>query len=441
MKYKGLGLAVIVVLGLAGCKSAASLPPKSQNQQLLKAQKERITHSVVKKAASNIRVLVPQSEKKWDLVDPATYKQFADAELSKVKGEKRTKAAYVTFTGTPTYRNFWRLIPSVRVYQNVDGKTKLKRTTKLDGLNVDMVTGAKVTLASLVTGPKQMQALNYRAFAQAVAHKGYTSAQLQQARQIGFFKNLQAANFRLAADSLTIYPDKNQLGIKQLKLPMSSIAGYLTKLNKVREPDFRNKKVVALTFDDGPNPKTTPTVLATLKKEHVKATFFMVGYEVKANPQLTRAVVHAGHEVGTHTYDHKSLAYLNPADALQEIVTASDAMYAATGTMPMMMRPPYGAVNAAHDSSIPLPSIQWAVDSQDWRVHAPGPIIARINASTYPGSIILMHDIHPQSVAALPNVIKSLKAKGYSFVTVSELLGKYLLPGEQYFGSGDHRAI
>lgn len=439
LKYKGLGITLVLVLALAGC-SAKTAAPKSQSAALLKTQNQRLNHSHVEKTAG-VRVLVPQSDKKQDIIDARDYAKLAKAELQRVKGDKKTKAAYVTFTGMPTYRDFWHLQPSVRVYQNVDGKTKLKRTTKLPVLNVDMTSGKQVTAGSLVTSSQQLTAINYRAFTQTVAHKGYTPAQLKQARAIMFLKDMSAANFKLSAQSLTIYPAKNELGVRKVVVPMTQIAGYLGKLNAVKEPNFGNEKVVALTFDDGPNPKTTPTVLKTLQQEGIKATFFMVGYEVQANPQLAKQVVANGNEVGTHTFDHKSLTHLDPAAALQEVTSASDAMYAAFGEMPLYLRPPYGAVDQAHDAGIPLPSVQWAVDSEDWRVHAPGPIVTRINAGVYPGSIILMHDIHPQSVAALPSVIKTLKAKGYRFVTVSELLGKYLLPAEQYFGTGNHRAI
>lgn len=441
MKYKGLGLLAVVgtILVLAGC--GGSKQPESQSKQLLQVQKRRLTHTKVKQVADNVHVLVPRTAKKQNLVQAQTYKAAALSAMKKVKGDAQSKAAYVTFSGEPTYRNFWRLTPTVRVYQRQKGDTKQVKQQKLAGINVDMTSGKTVTAASLMTGVQQLRAVNYHALAQAVAHKHYTPIQLQEARAMVFLNSMQAQNFKLAADSLTIYPTANKLNIKSVQLPMTTIAGYLNKLNKVHEPTFGNKKVVALTFDDGPNVKTTPTVLKTLKQEHVKATFFMVGYEVKANPQLARTVVKDGHEVGTHTFDHKNLAFLNPAAALAEVNTAENAMFNALGTLPTMLRPPYGAVNATHDSSIPLPSVQWAVDSQDWRVHAPAPIVSRINATVYPGSIILMHDIHPQSVAALPNVIKTLKAKGYTFVTVNQLLGKYLLPGEQYFGAGNHRPI
>ncbi len=445
MKHKGLlGLTVVVaVMGLAGChKSAAELRPASQRQTLLHTQKQTLTHNTVENVGKNVHVLIPQTSQKKALVDADTYVAAAKRELKAVKGEAATKAAYVTFKGQKGLGDIWRLTPTVRVYQKDDqNKTKVKRIKELPSVNVDMAKGTHVTVASLATGSQQLQAINYHALVQAVKNKHYTADQLKQARGITFLKDMNADNFKLTSTHLTIYPKKNALGIKQVALSMSDIEGYMNKLVTVKEPDFGNKKVIALTFDDGPNPKTTPKVLKILKDNGIKGTFFMVGYEVKANPSLAKSVVDNGNEVGTHTYDHPNLATLSPVAALQEVNSAADAMYNAIGTLPTMLRPPYGAVNAAHDGNIPLPSIQWAVDSEDWKVHSPGPIITRINSSVYAGSIILMHDIHPQSVAALPQVIKSLKAKGYSFVTVSELLGKYLLPGEQYFGTGNHRAI
>lgn len=437
MKYLRLGLVVAVVLALSAC---GAHKPASQSDKLLQVQQKSLASSVVQEH-NNVTVIMPREKGKHNLVTAKNYVAAAKKELGKVTGQTQSKAAYVTFTGQKSARNFVHLQPVVSVYQRQKRATKLVARRQLASVNVDTQTGKAVTAGSLMRSEQQLKAINYHALAEAVAHKQYTDVQLTQARGITFMKNMAAQNFNLSSKYLTIFPAQNPLHIKAVKIPLTQIKGYLDRLYTVAEPNFGKEKVVALSFDDGPNPKTTPTVLKTLKQEHIKATFFMVGYEVAANPALARSVVQAGNEVGTHTFDHKNLAVLDPASAYAEVEQSANAMYHALGTLPLTLRPPYGAVNKAHDSTIPLPSIQWAVDSEDWRVHAPAPIIARINRTVYPGAIILMHDIHPQSVAALPQVIRTLKAKGYRFVTVNQLLGKYLLPEEQYFGAGDHRSI
>lgn len=438
MKKTGLALTALVILGLAGCQNHKTTQGASQDQKLLNIQKKAFTHAKIEKTTRRVRVIVPQSSKHKALVSAAHYSKLATAELKRTPGQTQHKRAYVTFTGTRTARNCWFITPTIRVYKETGNQTRLVATKKLTSLNVNRDTGKVLRIAALARTTQQLQALNYHALAAAVEGKGYSAKKLQEARAIRFLKDNQATNFKLTASDFTVYPAKNTLGIKHVTMPLKTVGGYLGNLPAATTS---SKKIVALTFDDGPSTKTTPTVLRILREMHVKATFFMLGREIQANPALAREVVSAGQEVGTHTNDHKNLATMAPAAALQEIITASDNMYAATGHLPMLMRPPYGAVNMAHDNRIMLPSIQWNVDSEDWRVHSAAPIIARVNAEVHPGSIILMHDIHPQSVAALPDVIKSLRAKGYTFVTASELLGNSLLPQEQYFGAGDHRSI
>lgn len=435
MKYTGLGVAALLVLVLAGCRNKQATHVATQDQKLLKLEKKQFAHVKLHKASHSVRILMPQTSDHKNYVSAAAYVKLAKAQ---VKHPGR-QTAYVTFTAEKTQRHYDFITPTISVYQTQGDKVRLVKSKQLPGLNVERTTAKPLHISDLARTSQQLAALNYHALAKAVAHKNYSPTQLRQARALHFLKNDTATNFKLSADKLTIFLNKNALKIKEVALPLSEVGGYLTQLPK--SATATKKKVVALTFDDGPNPKTTPEILKILKQENVKATFFMLGKSIAMDPKVARSVVAAGQEVGTHTYDHKNLSLMNPAAALQEVTTAADDMYAATGELPTLMRPPYGAVNMAHDSRITLPAVQWSIDSEDWRVHAPAPIIARVNAEVNPGGIILMHDIHPQTVAALPSVIKSLKAKGYSFATVTELLGGSLLPQEQYFGVGDHRSI
>ncbi|WP_155592281.1 polysaccharide deacetylase family protein [Lysinibacillus cavernae] len=182
------------------------------------------------------------------------------------------------------------------------------------------------------------------------------------------------------------------------------------------------KKRVALTFDDGPNAKVTPQILATLKKYDAKATFFMVGKNVSRNATLVNQVYAAGHEIGNHTFDHKKLTTLSIAGVKQEVNGTSNAIYAAIGQYPTVFRPPYGAMNDQVRSVMTIPSILWSIDTLDWKHHNADKILAYVKASVKDGSIILMHDIHQTTANGLENVILYLQKQGYEFVTVSEIL-------------------
>lgn len=182
------------------------------------------------------------------------------------------------------------------------------------------------------------------------------------------------------------------------------------------------KKRVALTFDDGPDAKVTPQVLAILKKYDAKATFFMVGTNVSKNPAIVEQVYEAGHEIGNHTWNHPKLTSLSTSAVKQEVDKTSNAIYNAIGQYPTVFRPPYGATNDKVRSVITMPSILWSIDTLDWKHRNADKVLSYVKASAKDGSIILMHDIHQSTANGLENVILYLQKQGYEFVTVSEIL-------------------
>ncbi|WP_390406027.1 polysaccharide deacetylase family protein [Lacticaseibacillus jixiensis] len=428
------GLALIGLL--AGCHKAQPAV-QSQTKPLLKAQRAIFAHSSSTNAGKRIHILMPQTANGKALVKAAPYQAAA----AKALGKAKAAAAYVTFTGHPLQADYWQLTPSVQVYQVKNGTTKLVKKQALKPVNVNTKTAEILTAGSLLNTDAELQAVNYRALKQVADGKHLSADQLKQAQAITWLKNRQATNLTVSAKTLTIYPAANPLQIKAVDIPLTAISSYLSKWHQGQATVADAKqKLVALTFDDGPNPQTTPQILNTLAKFHVQATFFLLGEQVAQNPALS-AQVAAGHEVGTHTYDHENIAALAPKAAVAEVDQSLATLYEATGKLPTLLRPPYGAMDKAHDAGVALPAIQWSIDSRDWTTTQVAPIVSRVTHATYPGSIILMHDIHPQSVAALPAIIKGLQAQGYRFVTVSQLLGTQLLPHEQYFGVGDHRPI
>ncbi|MCP2343723.1 polysaccharide deacetylase family protein [Actinomadura rupiterrae] len=193
-------------------------------------------------------------------------------------------------------------------------------------------------------------------------------------------------------------------------------------------------KCIALTFDDGPV-SGTDKLLKILAKRHVRATFFLVGQNAKAHPDLVRKELAAGHEVGNHSYTHADLTRLSSAGIKSEITKTQTAIRKASGFTPHLLRPPYGSTNsrvAAVTKRLGMPQIIWAVDPLDWRDRNSATVERRVIKAARPGYIVLMHDIHPTTVNAVPTILSRLAAKGYVFVTVSELFGRPLKPGKTY---------
>lgn len=182
------------------------------------------------------------------------------------------------------------------------------------------------------------------------------------------------------------------------------------------------ENMVALTFDDGPSPKYTEELLDGLKERGVVATFFLLGESIPGNEQLVKRMQEEGHLVGNHTYSHVDLSKLNHDDAVLEIKKTNDLIYAITGEEVKYIRPPFGAWTDKLEEEIDMTPVLWSVDPRDWNCSSAATVVGRVIKNTGDGDIILFHDIFRSSVAAALEVVDQLKAKGYVFVTVDELL-------------------
>lgn len=191
------------------------------------------------------------------------------------------------------------------------------------------------------------------------------------------------------------------------------------------------KKQVALTFDDAPDTVYTPQVLDILKRYHVKATFFVVGYRAAQHPGMVKRMIREGHVVGNHSYGHAYLKKLTRPEFIQEIEKAERILTPLTGYVPRLVRPPYGAVNDEQLSWLSghgYLTVNWNVDPQDWMGLPSQEILSRSLSAAQPGSIILMHcgtgngGSLKGTVGALPAMIEKLRGKGYQLVTLADLL-------------------
>jgi peptidoglycan-N-acetylglucosamine deacetylase len=197
----------------------------------------------------------------------------------------------------------------------------------------------------------------------------------------------------------------------------------------VRTKYSAGARVIALTFDDGPQPSSTPPILAILRKFKVKATFFMIGKEAAGHPALARSVATDGNLIGNHSLGHKILGHAPYKTVVDQISGGAAAIQRATGVKPTWFRPPEGSlgksvfqVAQANGERV----MMWSIDPYDWKQPPPAVIAKWVVSRAKPGAVVIMHDgggKRANTVAALPVIIAQLRAQGYQFVTLDEMFG------------------
>jgi peptidoglycan/xylan/chitin deacetylase (PgdA/CDA1 family) len=183
---------------------------------------------------------------------------------------------------------------------------------------------------------------------------------------------------------------------------------------------------IAMTFDDGPSATLTPKLLDLLAAHRIKATFFVIGENVAEHPEIVARAAREGHEIANHSWSHPNFGKMSDESVRRQLQQTDDAIKSATGNRPTLLRPPYGSITTRekrwiHDE-FGYDIILWDVDPYDWKRPGPAVVRARILKETRPGSIVLSHDIHPGTIEAMPSTFDELEAKGFKFVTVSELI-------------------
>jgi peptidoglycan/xylan/chitin deacetylase (PgdA/CDA1 family) len=267
--------------------------------------------------------------------------------------------------------------------------------------------------------------------------------------------------FVLDQDKLTLLFGQYKLGARdianqQVSIPMKDLKGFLkepfqesdktepeaTKPTPPANPpqtidpsQLAGKKLVALTFDDGPHPTNTSNLLDILKQEDVQATFFVLGTRVDYYGDIVRRAYQDGHQIASHTRNHKDLTKLSAADRGREINSTIASIEGTIGVKPTAMRPPYGALNEAVKADAGMALVLWSVDPEDWKYRDADTVYNHVMSRTRDGSIVLLHDIHATTVQAAAKIVPALKAEGYTMVTVDQLIkarGGNLNPGTVY---------
>lgn len=214
-------------------------------------------------------------------------------------------------------------------------------------------------------------------------------------------------------------------GIVEVLIPYEDLEGVIRDKINFRAID-PSKPMVALTFDDGPNEKTSNRILDCLEKNGVVATFFELGRNVKTFPEVIKREAELGMEIGSHSWSHPELTKLTKKEIKKELNKTNEAIKSACGQYPTLLRPPYGSTNETVEEIANLPVILWSVDTLDWKSRKAKSVVKVIKKvekeDGLDGRVILMHSIYDSTAKATEQIVPWLQKKGYQLVTVSELL-------------------
>lgn len=259
--------------------------------------------------------------------------------------------------------------------------------------------------------------------------KTLKSSELETTESIQWVLNDKSIEFLVENNNSKNKVDRTFVEFKKLEkhLTDSYKKKFIPKKKKKKKPKKKedNRKMIALTFDDGPDKKVTPRILKTLNKYDVKATFFMLGRSVNNYPEIAKDVAKQGHEIANHSITHANLNKSTKSHIENEMIQSKKIIKDATGVAPKLFRPPYGEYNGvvidkANQSDQKV--IMWSIDTLDWQHKDVNKTVAITMEQAKKDSIVLMHDIHDTTADALPKLIESLQSEGFEFVTTSELL-------------------
>ncbi|MDE7246446.1 MAG: polysaccharide deacetylase family protein [Lachnospiraceae bacterium] len=189
-----------------------------------------------------------------------------------------------------------------------------------------------------------------------------------------------------------------------------------------KEEVMDSPKKIALTFDDGPHPYYTEQLLDGLKERGAKASFFVMGKQAEAHPELVLRMQTEGHLIGNHTYSHLQLGKGNRETFKEELVKTNELLLGITGEEPQYVRPPYGSWDKSFESELTMIPVLWTIDPMDWCSSNVSGIVQKVTKKAKENAVILMHDEYKSSVTAALEIVDILQKEGYEFVTVDEIL-------------------
>lgn len=187
------------------------------------------------------------------------------------------------------------------------------------------------------------------------------------------------------------------------------------------EEDVDTPKI-AITFDDGPDPYCTERLLDGLKERGAKASFFVMGKQAEAYPELIRRMQEEGHLIGNHTYSHIQLGKNNRETFKEELIKTNEVLQGITGEEPQYVRPPYGSWDKNFETELVMIPVLWTIDPMDWCSSDVKGIVKKVTQKAKENAVILLHDEYESSVTAALEIVDILQKQGYEFVTVDEIL-------------------
>lgn len=190
----------------------------------------------------------------------------------------------------------------------------------------------------------------------------------------------------------------------------------------INEGEDLDTPKIAITFDDGPDPYCTEQLLDGLKERGAKASFFVMGKQAEAYPELIRRMQAEGHLIGNHTYSHMQLGKNNREIFKEELIKTNELLRDITGEEPQYVRPPYGSWDKSFETELTMFPVLWTIDPMDWCSSDVNGIVRKVTEKAEENAVILMHDEYESTVTAALEIVDILQKQGYEFVTVDEIL-------------------
>ena len=353
-----------------------------------------------------------------------------DAEFTPTEEEKKEKKQTdaILYLGYESYLAKENQL-SLVFFETHEANGELSPHTQIQVFHFDLEKDAEVTAESL-------QSDSFAKNASAYTEKYFTTTEPYKNGIFGNYKTLLAPDagrfdrFALTKDGVLFYFDRYDLfpgsyGVVHLTIP------YAEMQKKIEEPkketpvpkEIRNKKMVALTYDDGPNPKATNAILDVLEKYDARATFFDLGSLVEKYPDVVKREEALGCEVGSHSYDHKNFNKLTNAEIAADVQKTAAAFRKVLGRDPAIFRPPYGNCKDSVKKQLPMSIYLWSIDTLDWKSRDAKAIVDVVkSAGNLDGKVILMHGMYGSTAEATATLVPYLQKQGYELVTVSELV-------------------